>query len=55
MGRKKIDGYVCERCRHEWISRRNSMGEPKVCPACKSPYWDVPRKKDILKNKKEEK
>ena len=33
----------CERCRHNWITRSNTL--PKVCPKCKSPYWDRPRKK----------
>jgi len=32
----------CERCGHEWITRTEEM--PKVCPKCKSPYWNVPRK-----------
>jgi len=28
-----------ERCKHEWIP--NDINEkPKVCPLCKSPYWD---------------
>jgi predicted Zn-ribbon and HTH transcriptional regulator len=47
MGRKNILGYVCERCGHEWVKRQNSPGEPKVCPKCKSPYWDTPRKMKI--------
>jgi len=33
----------CERCGHKWITRKKEM--PKVCPKCKSPYWDVPKKK----------
>ena len=41
MGRIKIDGYICERCKHEWVGRGE---EPRVCPKCKSPYWNVPRK-----------
>jgi DNA-directed RNA polymerase subunit RPC12/RpoP len=46
MGKIKItiEGYKCERCRHEWIPR-NQEEHPRVCPACKSPYWDKPRKK----------
>jgi len=32
----------CERCKHEWITRSKEI--PKVCPKCKSPYWDKPRK-----------
>jgi len=46
MGRVKIirEGYRCERCGHEWISRKKDE-KPTVCPKCKSPYWDVPRKR----------
>ncbi len=36
-------GYRCLRCRHEWVPRNNT-NEPRVCPKCKSPYWNVPRK-----------
>ena len=47
MGRVPITvmGYRCERCSHEWIPRgaRNGLG-PNVCPRCKSPYWNKPRK-----------
>ena len=39
-----VDGYKCERCSHEWIPR-NKKENPRVCPECKSPYWDKPRKK----------
>jgi len=37
-------GYRCDRCGHEWIPRGESDQEPRVCPKCKSPYWDRPRK-----------
>ena len=37
-----VMGYRCERCSHEWIP--NSEREPSVCPKCKSPYWNRPRK-----------
>ena len=33
--------FICERCEHEWVPRRD--GEPRVCPKCKSPYWNKPR------------
>lgn len=39
----KLLGYRCLRCEHEWLPRIN--GEPKVCPRCKSPYWNIPKKK----------
>ena len=46
MGKVKItvEGLKCERCGHEWIPR-DMKEKPKVCPKCKSPYWDVPRRK----------
>lgn len=45
MGRVPITvlGYRCERCGHEWIPVRSGFA-PKVCPKCKSPYWNTPRK-----------
>ena len=45
MGKIKItvEGYKCERCSYEWIPRKEEY--PNVCPKCKSPYWDKPRKK----------
>jgi DNA-directed RNA polymerase subunit RPC12/RpoP len=39
-----VMGYRCERCSHEWIPRAAEQ-EPSVCPKCKSPYWNRPRKK----------
>lgn len=38
-----VMGYHCERCEHEWIPRSDADGEPRVCPSCKSPYWNRPR------------
>lgn len=29
--------YICKRCEHEWPSK---LEMPRVCPKCKSPYWD---------------
>jgi predicted Zn-ribbon and HTH transcriptional regulator len=43
MGKKKLDGYQCDRCGHEWLPREKAV-DPKVCPKCKSPYWNTPRK-----------
>ena len=40
-----VMGYRCIRCDHEWIPRGTSEEEPSVCPKCKSPYWDRPKKK----------
>tara|TARA_Y100000310_G_C20607180_1_gene776139 strand:- start:178 stop:333 length:156 start_codon:yes stop_codon:yes gene_type:complete len=44
MGKIKLEGYKCERCSHEWVPRNKSKEEPRVCPKCKSPYWNRPRK-----------
>lgn len=51
--KKRINAFKCLRCQHEWIPRV-SMGElqgeikaenkPRICPNCKSAYWDIPRK-----------
>ena len=39
----KVWQCLCERCAHEWIPREQDV-EPKVCPKCKSPYWNTPKK-----------
>ena len=38
-----VKGFQC-RCGHVWVNRdpRNPT-RPRVCPRCKSPYWDSPR------------
>lgn len=38
-----VMGYRCERCGYEWLPRDTNQ-EPKVCPKCKSPYWNTPKK-----------
>ena len=43
----KLMGFRCERCGHEWVPKDINK-EPKVCPTCKSPYWNVKRKKEKL-------
>jgi Zn finger protein HypA/HybF involved in hydrogenase expression len=45
----KKKGFKCERCSHEWVPDDINK-KPKVCPKCKSPYWDTPRRN---KKKKE--
>jgi len=42
MNEIEVDGFRCERCSHECIKRKQD--EPMVCPKCKSPYWDKPKK-----------
>jgi predicted Zn-ribbon and HTH transcriptional regulator len=51
MGEITLKGYQCERCGHKWAPRENVVVRPKVCPKCKSAYWDSPRK---LAGKKQE-
>jgi rubrerythrin len=41
--KKAVVVFICERCEHEWVPR-DPEKPPKVCPSCKSPYWDRPRK-----------
>jgi rubrerythrin len=33
--------FICTRCNHSWYPR--SPEPPRVCPKCKSPYWDRPK------------
>jgi len=48
----RVQGYKCERCNHEWLPRVSLeelktgkiKEEPVICPKCKSPYWNRPRK-----------
>jgi predicted nucleic acid-binding Zn-ribbon protein len=42
MPKIKTDAYQCGRCGHVWMPRKIEK-EPKVCPKCKSPYWNEPR------------
>jgi predicted Zn-ribbon and HTH transcriptional regulator len=39
----KVLECTCERCGHEWKSK---LASPKVCPKCKSPYWNTPKKEE---------
>jgi len=58
MARIKADAYKCERCGHIWLPRKADK-EPRVCPKCKSPYWNTPRKQNTnepnTKKRKKEK
>jgi predicted Zn-ribbon and HTH transcriptional regulator len=42
MAEITLKGYKCERCLHVWVPREN--GRPRVCPKCKSAYWDRARR-----------
>lgn len=57
MAKQKISiwQYICERCEHKWLPRDAESDEPKlprVCPKCKSPYWNSPRKDAKVSNTK---
>ena len=36
------DKLECLRCKHIWYPR--SPESPRVCPKCKSPYWNVEKR-----------
>jgi len=36
----KIKKLKCEKCGHEWIPRTSDV---RLCPKCKTPFWDVKR------------
>lgn len=38
----KLQFLKCIRCLHKWFPRRQNL--PKVCPKCKSPYWNKKRR-----------
>ncbi len=47
IGDVLLPGYRC-RCGHEWLAR--TKGErPRVCPKCKSPNWDRPKREQTGK------
>ena len=50
----RVWGYRCERCGHEW-QPRDKEEEPRVCPSCKSPYWNRPRKDGKVNKKRRKK
>ena len=37
--------YKCLRCKHVWASQQE---RPRVCPKCKTPYWDTLTKAEEL-------
>lgn len=36
----------CNRCMHVWWPKKNSP--PRVCPRCKSPYWNRTRSRSLI-------
>ena len=45
----EVTAYRCDRCGHKWIPRSNE--KPTICPECKRPYWNKPRKNNKEKRK----
>jgi len=45
----KLEILHCMRCPHAWATKDKS--NVKVCPRCKSPYWNTPRKPIKKKSK----
>jgi Zn finger protein HypA/HybF involved in hydrogenase expression len=41
-----IPKLKCARCGHEWYPKGP---EVRICPKCKSAYWDKPRKERTVK------
>jgi len=39
-------GWICCRCKHEWIPKEgfNQEKRPMTCPKCRSAYWNIPKK-----------
>ncbi len=54
-----INTFECLRCGHKWISRVDlkqlEVGlkdKPRICPKCKSAYWDLEKKNGVKKDDK---
>jgi len=47
IGMVQLLGCRC-RCGHEWLPRQTEE-KPRVCPKCKSPNWDRPKRDDAGK------
>jgi len=45
-----IKGNKCFRCSHKWVQREED--KPRICPKCKSPYWDKEKTKFNKNDKK---
>ena len=42
---KSVTGYVCDKCGHDWIPKKETVGLPKICPECKTHLWNVGKDK----------
>lgn len=50
-GKYKLTRVACLRCGHSWVPR---VADTRVCPGCKSPYWDRPLQRKKAEERKEE-
>jgi len=39
-----VKGLTCQRCGHRWFPRSAPV---KICPACKTKYWRIPKNKNV--------
>jgi predicted Zn-ribbon and HTH transcriptional regulator len=53
MGKVMLEGFECERCGHKWVPRAATEDIPTICPKCKSPYWNKPRKTNTVDQARE--
>ena len=44
----KLVTFKCLRCKHVWFPRQ---AEVRICPKCKSAWWDKPKIKKLKENK----
>lgn len=42
LRKKIVICATCQRCGHEWQPR--DVDKVKVCPKCKTAYWDIPKR-----------
>ncbi len=54
-----VNAFHCLRCDYKWIPRVDMkqlkgkiIDKPRICPNCKSPYWDLPKKNKSKNGKK---
>lgn len=49
MPQTQVPAWECNRCGHIWVGRnwpsRDDGEKPMLCPKCRTPYWDTPRKR----------
>lgn len=50
MGKVEVKkaGLKCERCSHVWVPRKDER-LVRICPKCKSAYWDTPPGRVIIR------